>query len=148
MKNRITPDGFFIILPAIAILLNLIFPIVKIVFFPFNLIGIILIIIGILMTLWTNSLLLDNRTAITPYEIPSFLITSGPFKYSRNPLYLGMAVALFGLGVFLGSLSPIFSPIIFVLVIERLFAPMEENNLEKKFGKKYLDYKKKVRLWI
>jgi protein-S-isoprenylcysteine O-methyltransferase Ste14 len=148
MKKRIMPDGYFIILLILAISSHLIFPIVRIIFFPFNLLGIILIIIGILLTLWTNSVLLKNQTAIKPYEIPSFLITSGPFKFSRNPLYLGMALALFGVGVFLGSLSPFISPIIFVLLIDRAFVPMEEDNLEKKFRKEYLDYKKKVRRWI
>ena len=142
------PDGYFIILLVLAILSHLIFPIVMIIFSPFNLIGIILIIIGFFLTLWTNSLLLKNQTTIKPYEIPGFLITSGPFKFRRNPLYLGMAIALFGVGVFLGSLSPFISPIIFVLLIDRLFAPMEEINLEKKFSEKYLDYKKKVRRWI
>jgi len=148
MEKRITPDGYFISLIVLEILFHLIFPIASIIFFPFNLSGIILIIIGILMTFWANFLLLKNRTSIKPYGTPSFFITSGPFKFSRNPIYLGMSIALFGTGIFLGSLSPFISPIIFVLLIDKSVIPAEESNLEKKFGKNYFDYKKKVRRWI
>jgi protein-S-isoprenylcysteine O-methyltransferase Ste14 len=148
MKKSLTPDGYFIILLALAIISHLKFPILEIIFFPYNLIGIVLIIIGILVTLLVNFLLLKSDTTIQPYETPKVFVTSGLFRLSRNPLYLGMAVALFGADIFLGSLSPFIFSIIFVILIDRLFVPMEEKNLEKSFGRKYIDYKRKVRRWI
>ncbi|MFZ2455804.1 MAG: methyltransferase [Candidatus Altiarchaeia archaeon] len=148
MKKRITPDGYFITLLTLAILSHAIFPMARIIFFPFSLIGIILIIIGLFLTLWTNSLLLKNRTTLKPFGMPSFLITSGPFKFSRNPLYLGMAIALFGVNIFLGSFSPFIFSIIFIILIDRLIIPVEEKNLEKTFGKNYVGYKREVRRWI
>lgn len=148
MEKKIRPDGYFTIFLVLAIISHLISPITKLIFSPFNLIGIIIIIIGVVMTTGTNSLILKNRTAIKPDEIPSFLITSELFKFSRNPLYLGMAIILIGVCIFLGSSSPFIFAIIFILLIDRLFIPLEEHNLEKKFNNRYLDYQKKVRRWI
>ncbi len=106
MEKRIMPDGYFFILLVLGILLHFIFPIMTVISFPFNLIGIIPIAIGFLSTLRTNILLLKKRTAIMPFEVPNSLVASGPFKLSRNPIYLGMAIVLIGVGVVLGSLSP------------------------------------------
>lgn len=148
MKKKITPDGYFTILLLLSILVHFMCPIVNIVPYPYNLIGIILIITGILITLITNFMLLKKKTSIKPFEIPCAFITSGPFKLSRNPIYMGMTIALFGVETTLGSLSPIIFIIIFVIIINRLIIPVEEKDLENKFGSKYLDYKKKVRCWI
>jgi protein-S-isoprenylcysteine O-methyltransferase Ste14 len=148
MKNRITPDFYFVFFLALSILFHLVIPLFKIIHFPWNLFGIILIIIGILMTLLTNSVLLKNRTSIQPFENPDVLLTSGLFKLSRNPLYLGMALAFFGVVITMGSLSPFVFPIVFVIIINRLIIPIEENKLEIAFGDKYLDYKTKTRRWI
>lgn len=148
MKNKILPDGYFIILLALATLIHFIFPIHKIISPPYNYIGIVIIVIGIAMTFFVNYLLLKSGTSIKPYESPSLLVLSGPFKFSRNPLYLGMAVAFFGVDILLGSISPFVFLILFIVIIDRFFIPMEEKNLEKTFGKKYDDYKKRVRRWI
>lgn len=59
-----------------------------------------------------------------------------------------MTFALLGVEVFLGSLSPFIFPIIFVTIIDKSFIPIEESNLEKLFGEKYLDYKTMVKRWI
>ena len=141
------PDDYFIILLALEILSHFA-PAVKIIFPPYNIVGIIIIISGILLTFWTNYNLLKKKTATKPYEIPSYFISSGPFRLSRNPLYLGMAAILIGAAVFLGSLTPFIFPIVFMIIIEKHFVLWEEEKLEKKFGSEYADYKKRVRRWI
>jgi len=148
MKKKIMPNGYFFISLALAILFHFMFPTVKIIFSPYNLIGVVLIIIGIAITSWTNSLLLKKQTATEPNEIPTLFITSGPFKFSRNPIYLGMIIVLFGMDIFLGSLFPFIFSILFIIIIDRFFIPTEEKNLEKKFGDRYVDYKKRVGRWI
>lgn len=142
------PDGYFITSLVMSIIFHSILPIVKIILYPYSLIGILLIITGISLVFVTNSILLKKRTSIKPFETPSVLITYGPFKFSRNPIYLGMAIVLFGVETLLGSLSSFIFPILFVIIINRSFIPMEENNLEKLFGEKYLVYKTKVKRWI
>lgn len=148
MKIKITPDRYFAALLGMSILLHSVFPVLKIISYPYSLIGIILFITGILIAFVTNSILLKNETSIKPFKTPSVLITSGPFKYSRNPIYLGMTIALFGIEIFLSSLSPFIFPILFILYINKSIIPMEQHNLEKLFPEKYLDYKSKVRRWI
>ena len=80
--------------------------------------------------------------------MPNFFVTSGPFKLSRHPMYLGMMSILLGVAIFLGSLITFSFPIIFIMIMEKRFIPLEEKNLEKKFGNQYVDYKKRVRRWI
>lgn len=142
------PDGYFIILLGMIVLFHFIFPIKKLYSYPYNLTGLLLIIAGIIIVFAANSILLKKKTSIMPFEIPSVLITSGPFKLGRNPIYLGMALILFGVAAVPGSLSSFLFPIIFIIIINKSFIPIEENNLEKLFGERYLDYKKKVRRWI
>ena len=148
IKKRILPDGCFIILLAGAILFHFIFPIQMIISHSYNYLGIVVITIRVAMTLLVNSQLLKSGNSIKTYEPPSILITSGLFKYSRNPLYLGMAIALFGVNIIFGSISPYIFSILFIIIIDRFFIPLEEENLERNFGKKYTEYKKKVRRWI
>lgn len=145
---RIMPDGYFIIFIGMSILLHFTFPLLKIIPYPYSLIGIILIITGFLITLITNFILLKRRTSIKPFDAPSVLIVSGSFRFSRNPIYLGMTLILLGVATILGSLFPFILTIIFVIIINKLFIPIEENDLERLFGEKYLEYKTKVRRWI
>jgi len=110
--------------------------------------GILLIVFGIVLNLWTDSLFKKKQTTVKPHEVPNFFIDYGPFKISRHPMYLGMFSILLGTAIFLGSISSLISSILFIIIIESMFIPMEEKNLEKKFGNEYIDYKKRVRRWI
>jgi len=85
---------------------------------------------------------------VKPKEMPSKLVVSGPFRISRHPMYLGMAAVLLGEAVFLGSLTTFAFPLIFMALMVVLFMSTEEDNLERTFGKEYLDYKSRVRRWI
>lgn len=148
MKKKIVPDVYFFTLLILSILFHFMVPISKLLPYPYTLSGIILIICGFALTLSTNAALLKQRTSNKPNEIPTVFITSGPFRLSRNPIYLGMTIILFGIEVLLGSLSPLIFPVIFVIIINSLIIPDEENILEKKFGEEYLEYKKRVRRWL
>jgi protein-S-isoprenylcysteine O-methyltransferase Ste14 len=148
MEKRIMPTTYFIILLLLSIGFHFVFPLLKFIFSPYNYLGFGLIIFGIIMNLWTDSLFKKKQTTVKPYEMPNFFVTSGPFKLSRHPMYLGMMSILLGVAIFLGSLITFAFPIIFIMIMEKLFIPLEEKNLEKKFGNQYIDYKKRVRRWI
>jgi len=107
-----------------------------------------LIVFGGAINFLTDSIFKKEKTTVRPFEKPAVLIVSGPFHFSRHPMYLGMAAILFGVAVLLGSLTLFIFPIIFAILMQALFIPTEEKNLEITFGQKYLDYKKKVRCWI
>jgi len=148
MNKKIMPPTYFIVLLFSSIGLHFLFPVMRLISLPYNYLGILIIIFGIILNLWTDSLFKKRQTTVKPHEMPNFFISSGPFRISRHPMYLGMILILLGVAVFLGSLISFVFPIIFVMIIEKLFIPMEEKNLEKEFGDKYIAYKKRVRKWI
>ncbi|MCD6583730.1 MAG: isoprenylcysteine carboxylmethyltransferase family protein [Candidatus Omnitrophica bacterium] len=148
MNKKIMPPTYFIVLLFSSIGLHFLSPVIRLISLPYNYLGILIIIFGIILNLWTDSLFKKRQTTVKPHEMPNFFISSGPFRISRHPMYLGMTLILLGVAVFLGSLISFVFPIIFVMIMEKLFIPMEEKNLEKEFGDKYIAYKKRVRRWI
>ena len=145
---KIMPTTYFIIFLILSIALHFIYPIKKIIFPPYTYSGYLLIVLGIVLNLWTDLLFKKYKTTVKPHKKPKKLITNGPFSASRHPMYLGMVLILLGVAIIHGTLITFIFPIIFVILMEILFIPVEENNIKRIFGKKYLNYKKKVRRWI
>ncbi|MFA5930308.1 MAG: isoprenylcysteine carboxylmethyltransferase family protein [Candidatus Micrarchaeia archaeon] len=143
-------DGqtYFIILLILSILLSFAFPAPAALYAPYMYFGAIIIGFGLVMALWGRALFLKGKTTLSPYEVPTSLVTDGPFRISRNPMYLGMASILLGVAVLLGTWAAFVFPVLFVMTIGALFIPNEERKLEKIFGEKYGKYKKKVRRWL
>ncbi len=88
------------------------------------------------------------RTTIMPNRGSDHLVSSGPFSFTRNPIYLGNTMLMIGTGLIAGIawflvLAPVAAYATTKLAIER-----EEKHLEARFGKKYRDYRKKVRRWL
>ncbi|WP_220782601.1 methyltransferase family protein [Shewanella sairae] len=90
------------------------------------------------------------RTTVNPLkpESTSALVTSGMYKFSRNPMYLGMALALCAWAVYLASLCSMFGIVGFMLYMQRFQIAPEERALETIFGQEFIDYKKRVRPWV
>jgi len=147
-KFRIMPPTYFVIFLILSIVLHFVFPIKKIIFYPYSQIGWLFIVFGAVLNIWGDQIFKKQGTTVKPGEISKKLITKGPFKISRHPMYLGMVAILIGTALIHGSLIGFVFPIIFIILIEVLFIPLEERDMQKRFGKKYLDYKKKVRRWI
>lgn len=128
--------------------LHFAFPIKKIVAFPYCLLGIPLIIFGGGLNVWADSLFKKHRTTVKPHEAPTALVTSGPFRLSRHPMYLGMFAILLGVAILLGSVVTFVFPVLLVILTETIFIRLEERNLEESFGESYVTYRRKVRRWI
>tara|TARA_B100000963_G_scaffold191976_1_gene167047 strand:+ start:456 stop:896 length:441 start_codon:yes stop_codon:yes gene_type:complete len=89
-----------------------------------------------------------HETTIIPDGQPSLLLESGLFAYSRNPIYLAMAVLLIGSGLAIGQIWALIIVPIFVLLVQQIWIVKEEENLEVEFGQFYRNYKMKVRRWL
>lgn len=76
------------------------------------------------------------------------LVIIGIYKFSRNPMYLGMLLALIGFDIFLGSIPGIFIIVFFVWFINKFQIHPEEIVLRDKFGEDYINYTKQVRRWV
>ncbi|MFC1541612.1 methyltransferase family protein [Candidatus Latescibacterota bacterium] len=148
MNRKILPPSYFFALLVASLVAHFVFPHNEVIKSPLKYGGVLLIIFGIVLNIWADNLFKKSKTTVKPHEKPSHLITTGPFKISRHPMYIGMITILLGTSVLLGSLVTVIFPIIFLILMEILFIPMEEQNLGQVFGKLYFDYKKRVRRWI
>ena len=111
--------------------------------------SIIIVILGGLICMWTAFAFIRTRGTPVPFNPPPKLIATGLYRYSRNPMLLGLFLVLLGLGLLLGSLSLIFifTPL-FILINVFYLKAIEEKEMEKKFGKQYLEYKRKVSMFF
>lgn len=103
---------------------------------------------GFCPILWAFRLQRDAETNVEPWKPTTAIIDRGPYKHTRNPMYLGMAIANIGLAVMAGSVWAIGTLMIGLIVIDRCVIDKEEAYLEAKFGQGYLSYKARVRRWI
>jgi len=148
IKLKTDIANYFMLVIIINIFLHYLIPIKQIVFLPYGYLGIALFIVGWIPNFWIGIHFRKIKTPIPAHETPKKLVSSGLFKISRNPNYLGMTLALFGEAIFLGSLVTFILPVLFFILINIFNIPFEEKILEKKFGKRYIGYKNKVRKWI
>jgi protein-S-isoprenylcysteine O-methyltransferase Ste14 len=144
---RIPPRYFNIIL-VVAVLLHFLIPVKKLIHPPFTYLGIISIILGLALNIWSVRFLRGNQTAIEFDKNPSHLVTNGPFGISRNPIYLSGLMLSIGIAIFLGSLITFLFPVLLLLISDRVYIPSEEETLENTFGDEYRTYKQKVRRWL
>jgi len=149
MKNStFEPPTYFLICLLLALVLHFVLPLKQLIHFPYTLIGIVLLVIGIWLNIWTDNLFKQMNTTVKPFLKPSAFISKGPFRISRHPMYLGMVVALLGVAILLGSLVSFLGAIACFITMQIVFIPHEERALEETFGQKYLDYKNRVRCWL
>jgi len=148
-RKKTLPPTYFLVALVLTAILHFVFPIKHLITYPYNyFLGIILLIIGIWLMAATHRLFEKNQTTIKPFEESSLLITTGPYRFSRHPMYLASVIILLAISFFLGSLSSFLGPIIFLIIMDRLFIVPEEKMMTKTFGQKYLDYKRRVRRWL
>lgn len=147
-KRKILPPTFFMSTILIIVIAHFIFPLVQFIYFPLNLIGLLFFILGGILNLLADKDFKRFNTTVKPFEYSTKLVTNGVFSISRNPMYLGMILFLFGESILLGSLGPFLITIIFMLLIYFTFIKVEEGMLLEKFNEEYADYKNKVRRWI
>lgn len=145
---KIKPPYISIMLLFLSWLVDYLFPQFNVIKKPYNNIGVIVFVIGLSMTFYSFYLFKKNKTPIIPGKKPTFVVIEGPYKFTRNPMYLGVSIALLGAAIYFGNLLSFLSPIIFFIIVNYYFVPFEEKLLENLFGKKYLDYKKRVRRWL
>lgn len=108
-----------------------------------------LLIVGVTIIIWTNYNFFKAKGSPVPLNPPRKLVITGLYSRIRNPMILGWIIILFGLGILLNSITLIFifTPLFILLNVLYLKA-IEEKEMEKKFGRQYLEYKKSVPMFI
>ena len=118
---------------------------------PFQLeISFFILSLGILIFINPVLKFIKSKTTINPiqFEETNRLVTSGIFKYSRNPMYLGMLMIIISTSIFYLNIYSILTPFLFMFWINKFQIKREEVFLTEKFGKEYLSYKNKTRRWL
>jgi protein-S-isoprenylcysteine O-methyltransferase Ste14 len=111
-------------------------------------IGYVLVIIGLGLAFNAVGRFMRARTTVDPHGSVSSIVTSGPYRFTRNPIYLGFVCFLIGfLFMFKSYWGLILSPV-FIVLMNTLVIQHEEAYLEKKFGDTYTSYKSGVRRWL
>jgi len=103
---------------------------------------------GLLLFAWTLFTFWRHRTTVNPYKPASCLVVEGPFRYSRNPIYVGDWLIYLGVTILLQTLWPlVFAPLVW-LIIRFGVIRHEEKHLKAKFGQEFVDFKARVRRWL
>ncbi|MAV69798.1 MAG: hypothetical protein CMG04_03210 [Candidatus Marinimicrobia bacterium] len=115
-----------------------------------NLLGIFTIIVGLVCILSAINLFKKYKTTITPLNPSSAtnLITNGIYKFSRNPMYLGMLLILAGISIMVNPIGGLLLMLIFLTYINKFQIIPEEKAMADLFKDEFLEYKEKVRRWI
>lgn len=121
--------------------------------FPKNMLplgaGFLFVIVGVIFALKTVMLFFtagDGTPA--PWAPPKYFVVQGPYCYVRNPMLLSALGILIGEAVLFGSFALLIWCIVFWVINTFYFIRFEEPGLAKRFGTKYLEYKKHVRRWL
>ncbi|MCE0557686.1 isoprenylcysteine carboxylmethyltransferase family protein [Motilimonas sp. E26] len=117
--------------------------------YPYSLIGLPFVVAGLMLAVAGKILFRKLSTNIMTFDEPDKLVTEGVFKYTRNPMYLGLVVAMMGFSILMGSaITSILLTALFLLITDRWYIAFEEKIMHRKFGLDYEEYCRKVRRWI
>ncbi len=150
LELKIPPPVYALTIGIIMWLLNQNLPLVHFIESPWNKIGLAIIFIAVVLDSSSLFLFIKKRTTINPMRPNSTegLVTAGLYKFTRNPMYVGLLVILFGYSIWLGSVTPFLVLPLFYWLITHMQIKPEERILQEKFGQEYLDYKNKVKRWL
>jgi protein-S-isoprenylcysteine O-methyltransferase Ste14 len=110
--------------------------------------GVAIFAIAFALGIWAIVTIRQAGTQVETWKPTTAIVANGPYRFTRNPIYLGMMLALVGLAIILDSLWLLAMLVPFYLVIRYGVVAREEAYLERKFGDVYLGYKSRVRRWL
>ncbi|MGP9819120.1 methyltransferase family protein [Salinarimonas sp. NSM] len=110
--------------------------------------GVGMILGGLGLDLWTAWTFSRARTTILPHRGANALVTSGPFRFSRNPIYVGNTLLTLGLGLVFDNLWLAGFAFVAAFAVQKLAIEREEAHLGRRFGAQWRAYAARVRRWI
>jgi len=104
---------------------------------------------GLLLSGWGERTFAAEGTEILPASPANKkLVTRGPFRHTRNPMYLGLVLMAFGFAFYFGTIPFYAVPVVLFLLCNFSFIPFEEAKMQRQFSDQYTDYRGRVRRWI
>lgn len=150
IRTRIPPPVYALGTAALIGLVNHYAPLLRWVPAPWNEAGWVLIVLGLGLDLYSIGIFIRTRTTVNPMQPnrASRLVVSGAYRWSRNPMYLGMVFWLAGWAWLLGSPVGWFAVWLFARVLVIVQIGPEEIALRDRFGPSYVEYCRSVNRWI
>lgn len=148
VKRIIYPPVWLLFGLVATFALNESWPLIRFTSLAGQVCGGLIILAGLVLLVFANGLFTRAGTDVIPFRNVSALVTSGVFRYTRNPMYLGMALVLLGCAVTVGAASALVIPVIFVVIIDVRFIRAEEQMLRGLFPQEYPAYCARVRRWL
>lgn len=110
--------------------------------------GCILLAIALALIASAARIMYGAGTTPNPTRPSTVIVTNGPFRFTRNPMYLAWEIICIGAGLVANAAWPVVMAVPAAIVTRRIVIDKEERYLEQKFGSEYLDYKSRVRRWL
>jgi protein-S-isoprenylcysteine O-methyltransferase Ste14 len=147
-RNKMLPPTYLLIALVAMVAFHFLLPVAQAIASPWNLFGVFPLVLGIVVNMIADNLFHTVKTTVKPGEESTVLVTNGPFRFTRNPMYLGFVLILAGVAIVLGSLTPFVVIPVFAVLMDRLFIRMEEQMLATRFGSAWQTYTRRTRRWI
>lgn len=144
---KIHPPVLVAVLLAAGLVLHFILPEARDVGWH-QVLGLVLVAGGAGLSCFAAAIFAARDTTKDPYGAPSAFVAVSPYTFTRNPMYLGLAVALLGFAVFFDSIVMLLGPAVFYAAIDTIVIPREEETMLALFGDQYREYKARVRRWL
>ena len=146
--NKILPPRVFQIAIVAIVAIHFLLPLWYMYNSLWRFVGLIPVVFGAYLNIYSDWLIKKHNTTIKPFEKPTSLIEKGPFRYSRNPIYLGMVLVILGCSLLSGSVLSFIVPVVFAIILHFKYIIVEEEILSNQFDEIYLNYQSQVRCWI
>ncbi len=147
MKHFLPPHCFLTCLTA-GLVLHEFYPLLIVIPSPWNLMGVMVLLTGVGFLTIGSGRFIKVGTNLNTFIDPNTLVIDGPFRITRNPMYLGFTLVLTGTSFLLGSLSAFVGALLFYLVANYWYIPFEEARCMDIFGGDYVSYRERVRRWL
>jgi protein-S-isoprenylcysteine O-methyltransferase Ste14 len=149
LPPRFRPPYIALGLVLVAWIVDAVWEPARVVPWPWAWLGALGIAAGLGLANWAIRLFLGIGTTHDVREEPTRLVLVGPYRFTRNPMYLGITLILLGIGVLVGTWPFLaLPPLGFVLAMTLFFIPREERILERAFGEEYRAFRRRVRRWL
>ncbi|MCH8182841.1 MAG: isoprenylcysteine carboxylmethyltransferase family protein [Proteobacteria bacterium] len=147
-KRVATPPAIFVVAIVVGAIVNKAYGFGSGGGGPWSFGGAAVIVLGVALSFWSIQEFRHAKTSPNPKHRAQALVTEGPYRYSRNPLYMAAAIMHLGFGIAVNMPGIVFALIPALYILRKSVILREESDLEETFGEAYLSYKTRVRRWF
>ncbi|WP_437966513.1 isoprenylcysteine carboxylmethyltransferase family protein [Sorangium sp. So ce260] len=146
--RNLLPPVLLLLVVAVMWLTHALLPRAPVLPGSYRLIGLLPLAAGVAVAIAARVQFARAETEINTFAEPTRLVTGGLFRWSRNPMYLGMGLAAAGMAVLSGAATSLLLAAVFVVVVDRWYIAFEERRLRARFGVAYEAYARSTRRWV